>query len=93
MAVIAIAPARVITIAITTANLGRSMKMLENIRCSVSRRDARGNNLARTDLLNTFDNYHFALFQPLRNNNIAPCSAPVVTRRCSTFFASSTTKT
>ena len=61
MAVIAIAPARVITIAMTTANLGRSMKMLENILCSVSRRDACGNDLARTDLLNTFHNYQLAL--------------------------------
>src|SRR5262245_61066195 len=56
----------------TIANLGRSMKMLENMRRSVSCRDACRNDLARTDLLNTLHNYNFASFEPLRDDNIAP---------------------
>src|SRR5215470_5079448 len=72
MAVIAMAPASVITIAMTTANLGRSMKIPENMRCSVSRRNGCRNNLARTDFLNTLHNYNFAGFEPLRDDDVAP---------------------
>src|SRR5262249_30269605 len=67
----ATAPSSEITIAKTTANLGRSMKMLENMRCSVSRRDVCRNDLARTDLLNTLHDYEFASLEPLRHDNIA----------------------
>src|SRR5262245_42621621 len=47
------------------------MKMLENMRCSVSRRDVCRNDLARTDLLNTLHDYEFASLEPLRHDNIA----------------------
>src|SRR5262249_60656072 len=66
-----LAAAGVITIAITTANRGRWMKMLKNRRCSVPRRDVCRNDLARTDLLNTLHDYEFASLEPLRDDNIA----------------------
>ena len=48
------------------------MKILENMRCSISRSNACRNNLARTNLLNTLHNYNFAGFEPLRDDNVAP---------------------
>ena len=45
--------------------------MLENIRFSVSHRDACGDNLTRTDLLNTLDDDQFALLDTLRYDDVA----------------------
>ncbi|MGB6468491.1 MAG: hypothetical protein WBF27_20205, partial [Xanthobacteraceae bacterium] len=55
----AMMPARVITIAMTMANRGRSMKILENIG-SIFRRDSRCHDLTRPHFLDAADDNEFS---------------------------------
>src|SRR5690242_310091 len=65
----AMAPASVITIAITIANRGRSMKIAENM-SSVLRGEVRRHDLAGMDLLYSLDNDKLALFKALGRNDV-----------------------
>src|ERR1700688_280781 len=66
--VMAMMPASVMTMAMTKASRGRSMKMLENI-VSVSRHGARRHDLTGTYLLYPLDNHQFSLFEAVRHDN------------------------
>src|SRR3984893_655661 len=66
----AMMPASVMTMAMTKASRGRSMKMLENI-VSVSRHDARRHDLTGTHLLYPLDNHQFSLLETVRHDNFS----------------------
>src|ERR1700722_17861261 len=65
IAEMAMMPASVMTIAMTKARRGRSMKMAENMD-SVSRRQAGRDDLSWTHFLHPFDDYELAVLQSVR---------------------------
>ena len=73
IAEMAMAPASVMTMAMTTANRGRSMKMLENIVRSVFRTDGRRHDLSRMHFLNPVGDDKLALLESVRLR--CPCRA------------------
>jgi hypothetical protein len=85
-------PASVMTMAMTKASRGRSMKMLENI-VSVSRHRTRRHDLTRMHLLYPLDNHQFSLLETVRHDNVSTLLDAGRHASQLDLFASSTTRT
>src|SRR5271165_5927618 len=68
----AMMPASVMTMAMTMANRGRSMKMPENTDLvSVSRHHGRGDDLTGMHLLDSLDDDHFSLLEAIGHDDVS----------------------
>src|SRR2546429_8215716 len=91
IAVMAMMPASVMTMATTKASRGRSMKMPENI--SGSGQDVRRHDLSRAHLLDAFDDDQFALLETVGHDDVPASLGAGRYAALLHLFSASTTRT